>query len=120
MSVQDFLQSKIGTAVLILGLIFVLVIAIKLMSQKSDVESEIDKLQEQSDKISKENAELAELINYLKTDTYKERQAREQLNLKKEGEHVVVLPKIEDLDSAQSNTEKISNPRKWINYFFQN
>ena len=119
MNFQQFLKSKIGSFVLVLALIFVLGITSKLMTKKRDVENEIKKLQEQSEKISQENADLALLINYLNTDTYKERQAREQLNLKKEGEYVIALPKQEESAGQGSQTSQLSNPKKWFNYFFQ-
>ncbi|MBI3952864.1 MAG: septum formation initiator family protein [Candidatus Doudnabacteria bacterium] len=120
MTFQDFLQSKIGTAVLVCGVVFVIVITGKLMSQKRDVENEIKKLQDQSEQIAKENQDLSQLINYLNTDTYKERQAREQLNLKKDGEFVVVLPNFEDEASQGSGEQELSNPKKWFNYFWEN
>jgi cell division protein FtsB len=120
MSFQSFLQSRLGTIVLGCGLVFVLFITAKLLMQKNEVEREIKELRAKSEEINKQNQDLSQLINYFNTETYKERQAREQLNLKKEGEYVVVLPKQDSADLMQTNAEKISNPRKWFNYFFAN
>ena len=127
MNFQQFLKSKIGSFVLVLALIFVLGITSKLMTKKRDVENEIKKLQEQSEKISQENADLALLINYLNTDTYKERQAREQLNLKKEGEEVFVVVGVNEIrreehfgveeSPVETKNELWENIYAWWRYF---
>lgn len=120
MNFQTFLQSRFGTVILSLALVFVLVITAKLLMQKTEVEKEIEELKARSEEVNKQNQDLAQLINYLNTDTFKERQAREQLNLKKEGEYVVALPKGSELSETTDSEGQISNPRKWFNYFFAN
>ena len=88
--------------------------------QKREVDSEVARLQSQSDNLNNSNKELSELIKYLETPEYKEKEAREKLNLKKEGEQVVVLPDSSELDVngnvASANTSP--NPTKWFDYFF--
>ena len=121
MEFQDLLKSKFTTAILIGMLGLVLFVTAKLFMQKYEVQREIAALEERADRIQSENQELSELINYFQTDEYKERQAREKLNLKKEGEFVVVLPEIKDKGQVlgEQGDEK-SNPQKWFDYFFAN
>jgi cell division protein FtsB len=119
MDLKQFLQSKVATIMLCGMLGLVMFIAAKLFIQKHEVDSEISKLQSQADKLDQGNKELSDLIQYLNTPEYTERQAREKLNLKKDGEHVVVLPSDEDnQDGATQTNNSDSNPKKWFDYFF--
>lgn len=88
--------------------------------QKMQVDAEISKLEQQAAELSDSNQSLSELIKYMNTQEYKEKEAREKLNLKRPGEQVVVLPaQGEDkVLGAQTETENLSNPKKWLNYFF--
>ena len=87
--------------------------------QKKEVDNEIKSLEQKAEQIRKDNQELSQLINYLNTDEYKEKAAREKLNLKKEGEQVVALPKDSEFElSQQSNSEPVTNRQKWFDYFF--
>src|SRR6185436_18688403 len=90
--VQEFLKSRIATVALSGVLIFVMVITARIFVQKRVVDREIAKLQDQMERVKKDNEQLSSLIQYLNTTEYQERQAREKLNLKKDGEFVVVLP----------------------------
>ncbi len=119
MDPKTLLQSKITTVLLSGMLILVMVVAARLLLQKQEVDREISKLQAETDAIEKNNRQLSELIQYLGTAEYAEKEAREKLNLKKEGEHVVVLPKDSSENMVATNTvDNESNPKKWFNYFF--
>lgn len=117
---QNFLKSKILTVLLVLCLSAVGYITVKLYMQKSEVDSEIDKLSRKADELNRSNQELSELVKYFNTPEYKEREAREKLNLKKPGEEVVVLPKESESKVLNASVEQKSNPQKWIDYFFNN
>jgi cell division protein FtsB len=93
----------------------------KLMLQKREVMNEVRSLSQKADEINRQNGELEELIKYLKTPEYAEQQAREKLNLKKEGEYVVVLPDSSAEEEAQGNKNHSddSNIARWIKYFFE-
>lgn len=119
MEIPQLLKSKTATLLLVLVLGAVAFITFQLYMQKRQVDSEIARLREQSDNLSKDNGQLSELIKYLDTPEYKEREAREKLNLKKPGEEVVVLPEGSDQGQvASAQTETKSNPEKWFSYFF--
>lgn len=116
---QAFLKSKIATALLTLVLIFVMIITAKILVQKRVVDREIGKLQSQMERIKKDNEQLSSLIQYLNTPEYQEKEAREKLNLKKDGEFVVVLPQGDVAAASQQNNQtETSNYKLWFNYFF--
>ena len=120
MDLQTLLKSRIVTGLLILVFLAVAFITIQLYWQKREVDSEIARLQAQADSLSTESQQLSELIQYLNTPEYKEKEAREKLNLKRPGEQVVVLPDESQNggDVAGANLNPGSNPLKWFKYFF--
>jgi len=120
MDFSTLLKSKIGTAVLSVVLLLVIVASGRIWLQKREVDREVRALQEKAEEISKNNKELSELIGYLNTEEYKERAAREKLNLRKEGEQVISLPKDSELENGlNGETGALTNRKKWFNYFFK-
>ncbi|MGE5392282.1 MAG: septum formation initiator family protein [Candidatus Saccharibacteria bacterium] len=120
MDFDSILKSK--TTSLLLGglLVLIMIVTAKLVVQKYQVDKEIKQLQRQAADINSQNLELGELSKYLNTPEYAERQAREKLNLKREGEYVVGLPNQGDANGAgQSGGESRSNFRLWLDYFFK-
>lgn len=116
---KEFLNSKLATVLLSGALVLVMIITAKILVQKRMVDREVAKLQNQMDRISSENQELGSLVQYLNTPEYKEREAREKLNLAKEGEHIVVLPQGDTSGATQEQVEqKQSNYKLWLSYFF--
>lgn len=91
----------------------------KIFYQKYQIKKEIAELEARAEKISRANTELSALIEYLDTPEYAERQAREKLNLKKEGEIVVAAPRETDADKeTEPELAEKSNAQKWYDYFF--
>lgn len=118
---QEFLKSRIATVALSLVLILVMFMTAKVLSQKRIVDREISKINAQMERVKQNNEELSSLIQYLNTSEYQEKEAREKLNLSKEGEFVVVLPQNSKLSGAESEEPehaRPSNPKLWFNYFF--
>ncbi len=118
---QDFLKTKWATWILLAVLALGLFGFGRVYFQKHKIDQEIAKLQDRADKINKDNEQLSYLIQYFNTPEYQEKQAREKLNLKKEGEIVVGLP-----DSNEQNDNNLSasaqyssNAKQWFNYFFR-
>lgn len=119
MDLGKFLKSKLASLVLGLALVLVMIGAVQIIIQKYEVDREIQRLQTEAEKINQKNLELTQLVRYLNTPEYKERQVREQLNFKKEGEFVVALPNsLEEENSSRIQQDEVSNPRKWFNYIF--
>ncbi|TSC94203.1 MAG: Uncharacterized protein Athens071425_225 [Parcubacteria group bacterium Athens0714_25] len=96
------------------------------------INGEIEKLSQEAEKLRENNSELSEKIEYFKTQAYKERIAKERLNLQKTDEQVVaVKPSISKNESVEvlqlnkgdeNKLGKIESPnyQKWIRYFFGN
>ncbi|MCK9379062.1 MAG: septum formation initiator family protein [Candidatus Moranbacteria bacterium] len=97
------------------------------------INDEIEKLSQEADKLRENNSELSEKIEYFKTQAYKEKIAKEKLNLQKPDEQVVAIkPSISKTELADVATDKgenegdkmnkvdLPNYQKWVNYFFGN
>ena len=91
------------------------------------INQEIESLQREIESLETKNFELSELIKYFATDDFIEERARIDLGLKKPGETMVIIAEPEDTfsdseqkqitEKEQTKPEKISNPKKWWNYF---
>jgi len=120
MTFQSFLKSRLATWVLLPVFILALIGFGRVYFQKRAIDNEIAKLVAQADKIEKDNEQLGSLIKYFATPQYQEKQAREKLNLKKDGEYVVALPESDTVNSSETTPEltKTENFKSWLNYFF--
>ena len=88
------------------------------------IQKEIDSLQSDISVLEKDNYKLSQLIEYYKTDEYKEAEARKRFNLKKDGESVVVVrpnpvDSEDDLNENNNEENNLPNYLKWWNYFFE-
>jgi len=93
------------------------------LMRQSELQQEIAKLQNDINSFQNKNNQLNDLIQYLGTPEFKEREARLRLSLQKPGENVVVIPNLSNQILDQSNNSALtidqsSNWQKWINYFF--
>lgn len=119
MTWQQFLKSRGITWLLSLALIFVLFLTVRMFLQKYQIDKEIKKLEAETEKVKRDNEQLAGLIQYLQTPEYQEKQAREKLNLKKDGEMVVVLPDTDKREADQNQSQQPkANYKQWFDYFF--
>jgi len=112
----------------VIAIIFISVAIYKEAAKKRQIQSQIDQLQQEAEKISRDNALTQDKIAYLESTDYQEREAKDKLNLQSPDENVVVVkPTIAEEGKAQEKAspvipplpEKISNPEKWWNYFFK-
>ncbi len=84
-----------------------------------DIEAQKGKIQAQADLLEKKNNELSQSLQYLNSVGFKERVARQQLGLKKQGEQVYAFSTLPHTDSGPITAEhEGSNFKKWWNYFF--
>ncbi len=123
MQTKAILSSKITIAVLLVVLAFFCNLKYKQWQQHRDIEKLKKNLLQQADTMEKRNQDLASSITYLNSDDFKEQVARQQLNLKKDGEVVYTFTQNPIATStpilAQEKQLK-SNPLKWWGYFFGN
>ncbi len=84
---------------------------------------QLSKIENENNIIRKKNQEAVYLLEYYKTETYAELEARKHLNLKKKGEQVAVVAddgqNIENITEEEDNkVESRSNPKKWWDFLF--
>jgi cell division protein FtsB len=120
MDAKSFIKTRTATFLLSAVLVVVMFFTARILVQQHQVNGQIAKLQAQADKVKKDSDQLSYLIKYFNTSDYEEKQAREKLNLKKDGEFVVSLPDSSLADASQSALKPESNFKQWVNYFFSN
>lgn len=103
-------------------------IASKEAYRNKKIEKEIEALKQEAERIRNENNALEEKIAYFETPEFKEKVAKEKLNLQKPDEKVVFIkPEQVQEDEVQQNAtvvasnveENVPNYQKWWNYFFK-
>lgn len=69
-------------------------------------------------KIQQDNMQLEKKILDMKSESYVERIARDQLGMIKEGETIVMLPENVSFSGVQHTQKFVSNWRQWWGLFF--
>jgi cell division protein FtsB len=119
MTWASFIKSRLTTALLLIVLGFVIFFAARIFVQKKKIDSEISGLIREEDKIKQDNSQLSYLLQYFNSAGFQEKQAREKLNLKKNGEQVIALPSDSNsIDQTQASQASKSNYKLWFDYFF--
>ena len=116
-----FIAVSIGAFILVTYALF------KETYKKYQIQKEVEELRQEAEQLEKNNQKLRGLVEYFKTENYSEKGAREKLNLKKEGEQVVVLRSPENyapekgVAESEEEPEEIAlpNPLKWWDYFLK-
>ncbi len=134
---KNFFASKTVLFFLLIALIWVAIICIKTSYQKYQMAENINNMKANSAKLQEEMQKLDLTKAMLNNPAFLEKEAKQRLNLKKEGEEVVILPKA-DQTQTQASLENIasstvidekgqttevkedSNFEKWWKYFFNN
>ncbi len=112
--------------IFIIALLLVVVITMGILEYKQWhkrhlIALEINNLATQQRELQQKNQDLEHSLSFLNTDAYKEKLARQQLNLKKDGEIVVNFPEPQGAPGEQISSPKQdrTNPQKWWQYFFR-
>lgn len=122
------LLAKIFLLAGVVVLFFAVAAVFKQTQKKKQIQKEIKKIEEEAERINRENTDLQEKIAYLESRDYQEKEAKDKLNLQASGEQVVVIKPSIVKEAVNSNenppvkteeTPKISNPKKWWDYFFK-
>lgn len=120
---------KIFLVLAFIVLIFISISIAKETYKKNQVQKEIKSLQEEAQKISRDNTQIKEKIAYLESSEYKTKEAKDKLGLKNLEEDVIIVkPNIEKETATEYPEDKTStvvpepkkesNYIKWWNYFF--
>lgn len=96
--------------------------------RKRQIQKEIEGLQSQINQLGQQNGDMENLISYLSSTDFQEKEAREKLNLQKNDEKMIVLRKdvVEPNSQPQNNSASPQAPpednspnwQKWWKYFF--
>ncbi len=130
--IKKILNSKAFLFFLLLAVIWVGLVSIKAYYRKHQLDQEIASLKEQIGKLGKQDQDLSQLIKYFNNQNYLEKEAKEELNLKAEGENVVMVPEAAigqelALQQTTSSAEQLPAPQppaeennliKWWKYLF--
>lgn len=116
------LSSKITLACLLLLLVFFAYLKFQQYQSQLAIQKEKQSLIDQEASLNKSNQELAQSLSYVNSPDFEEKVAREQLNLKLNGEQVYNFG---TADLQATSTDEVpqsgaSNPKKWWNYFMGN
>ena len=123
---QKLLKSKIFFIFLIPILLALTVGIFQKLYYRYEVKRELDKLSAEIADLNKQKNDLNQLVDYYKNESNLEKEARVRLNLKKEGEKVVIiLPQAtstnesgEEITRVSGNTDSLPNYKQWWYYFF--
>lgn len=92
------------------------------MERARQAAEEIKKMEEKIAYLEKEKTKLSDMISFFATDSFKERESKEQLNLQNPGEKVIIITKekktAEESAELEKKEEKESNAKKWWQMIF--
>ena len=135
--IKKILGSRITLFLLLLGFIWLVVNVVNVYYRKYKINKEIEDLKAQIASTQKSNQQISEMIDYLGSKDYLEKEARGKLNMKKPGEEVVIIepPKqqttsVQEVlpgknetgkndNLAQEPPKSESNLAKWWKFFFK-
>jgi len=129
--IKKILCSKFSIFLLLLAFIWLGLVLTKTVYKRYQLNQEIESLKAEIEKTDKKEQELTKLMSYLDSSNYLEKEAREKLNLKKEGENVLMVSESEltsGLTSSASQQAAIDNAKnpavdnnfvKWWKFFFK-
>lgn len=129
--IKKILYSRLFIFLSLLAFIWLGLVLTKTFYKKYQLDQEIESLKVEIAKMDKKEQELTKLIDYLGSQDYLEKEAREKLNLKKEGESVLMVSETDlakelsdssSQGSAVNNEEKLAaenNLVKWWKFFFK-
>ena len=103
-------------------LVFFMIAIVREVVHGYTVRQQVARLRQQVTTEEQRQKELNDLLEYLASPTFQERQARLNLGLKKSGERVVIVPPSNgtnsDLTGSSTSTVSIQGPAAWWQYFF--
>ncbi|MBL7053183.1 MAG: septum formation initiator family protein [Candidatus Portnoybacteria bacterium] len=126
-SIKKILGSKIFLFLITLALIAITVNIGRESYRKYQLTQEINRFKIEIERLEGKNEQLANLMEYLKEESYLEKEAKLKLNLQKPGEKVVIISDILSKEVSipeqinilvNNNSEETTNYWEWWQYFF--
>jgi len=90
---------------------------LKIRERRKELLSQIETLEKEIQNAEKKNQELKAGISESQTEDYLEKEAREKLGLKKPGEEVVAIKKIQSEEKQKEQKEEKSLWQKILEFF---
>ncbi len=123
-TLRRFFGSRLFLVLVILAIVLIVFGYARTYYQDYKVKQEIENLQKEVDNLQKKKFQSMELLKYVTSDAFVEEKARTELNLKKPGEKVLIIPSMTENvhektfdQSTLESGQKISNSLKWWYYF---
>lgn len=124
---QKFLHSKFFLLIAIIFVILLTVSLIKEIYRRFEITKETAQLEQQIALIESKNQEMTDLIDYLNSSRYQEKEIKQKFNMQSVGEKVIFFSdnknvnETQNSDSVVANEDsKFNNILKWYNYFNKN
>ncbi len=114
------MKSKIGKTLVLFIFVYLIYVLSSGLWQLYKAGGRVEEARSRLVEERQKNEELKKKLSEVKSDDFIEREAREELNMQKPGEVVVILPEIDlkGLDESQKNAEKSTkNWQKWFQLF---
>ena len=89
----------------------------KIRERRKELLAQIETLEKEIQNVEKKNQELKAGISESQTEDYLEKEAREKLGLKKPGEEVVAIKKIQSEEKQKEQKEEKSLWQKILEFF---
>lgn len=110
-------MKKIGTYAIVLFQVILIGSLIRGIQVSINARSRVKSLEEKRDILAQERRELEERLSYVESETYVEKVAREELQLTKPGETMVIVPdfirEVEEKTQPIELQEEKPNYLKW-------
>jgi cell division protein FtsB len=118
---NNFFESKYFIWCLIVVFGFVLVSLGREGYRYFRTAEEIRELEEKINDLKNENEELTQIKETFNSQEFLEDEARRKLNMVKEGESVIIVAENNEpiINESENRTEKKSNIKLWLKYFFE-
>lgn len=115
----------------LLSIILILLLAwffLKGYNENRATNQNLESLKKEIEDLEKDNQEFSRLIEYFNSSSFVEKEAREKLGLKKNGEKVVAISENNNYKKDENdqiveknieNRKSIFLPKLWMDYFFK-
>jgi cell division protein FtsB len=106
-----------------LVVVYLLVVLGQTIKRNYDLNNQITELKAQTELLDAQKDELRYNIEYYRTDSFRDREARSKLGLQKPGENVIIIPESSPSPLAQAipaktNQAPSTNFDQWMNFLF--
>ncbi|MCC6639248.1 septum formation initiator family protein [Candidatus Falkowbacteria bacterium] len=123
-AILRFFSSRLFFVVAGVLILFIVIADAKAILRRKQVSQEITQLKSEIAQLEKSQEGFNNVLEYLQSEEFIKQEAKIKFGMRNEGERVIVLHDTQDTRRAVDTSElepqnaNISNPRKWMIYFF--